>query len=149
MQHQALKWSCFWAMCELVDEILLVVIVAPAEQRAKNEWDLFSLWELYLQTLIFISTREEKTRNFLSIFRKTLQAWPVPTLYNSRVRWVLCSWEDSTSQSFLWQYLVRVIRSRKDRRVSLAFKFSSVEPWAKKESKWNTYGGCSCKREVI
>lgn len=33
-------------MCELVDEILLVVTVAPAEQRAKNERDLFSLWEL-------------------------------------------------------------------------------------------------------
>lgn len=34
---------------EPVDEILLVVTVAPAEQGAKNEWDPFCLWEL-LQT---------------------------------------------------------------------------------------------------
>lgn len=69
-------------MFDPVDEMLPVVTVPPAEQRAKKKMrPIFSVSALTcrcLQTLIFISAREEKNRSFLSILRITPHAWALP-----------------------------------------------------------------------
>lgn len=80
------KWSfyCLWVMFDPVDEMLPVVTVAPAERWARKKMrPIFSVsTRTYrcLQTLIFISAREEQTRSFLSILRITLRAWALPNL---------------------------------------------------------------------
>ena len=96
-------------MFDPMDEMLPVVTVGPAEQRAKKKMrPIFSastLTDRCLQTPIFISAREEENRSFLSILRITLHAWALPNLYECGALWVLPSFtalwsgEDPTGQS--------------------------------------------------
>lgn len=95
MHHQGLQWS-FWCrrvMFDPVDEMLPVVTVAPAEQRAKKKmrpiFSVSALTDRCLQTLIFISAREEKDGSFLSILRITLHTQVLPNIFRSRALWVL------------------------------------------------------------